>query len=76
MSVSQKKSNRPLRRSGFKQLMHGLARERLAIAIGCVAKAEGALDNTLDYIREREYLVKNSTAFKTLNLNLLRCAPT
>ncbi|WP_371747725.1 acyl-CoA dehydrogenase family protein [Diaphorobacter sp. HDW4B] len=39
---------------GFKQLMHGLARERLSIAIGCQAKAEAALKWTTDYVQQRE----------------------
>ncbi|QNP47617.1 acyl-CoA dehydrogenase family protein [Diaphorobacter aerolatus] len=39
---------------GFKQLMHGLARERLSIAIGCQSKAESALQWTIDYVEQRE----------------------
>lgn len=39
---------------GFKQLMHGLARERLAIAVSCQAKAEAALGWTIDYVSQRE----------------------
>ena len=39
---------------GFKQLMHGLARERLSIAIGCQAKAEAALKWTVEYVQQRE----------------------
>ena len=39
---------------GFKQLMHGLARERLAIAISCQSKAEAVLAWTVDYVRERQ----------------------
>ena len=50
--------------------MHGLARERLAIAIGCVAKAEGALDNTLDYIREREIFGKKLYDFQNTQFKL------
>ncbi len=39
---------------GFRQLMHGLARERLAIAVSCQAKAEAALQWTVDYVKQRE----------------------
>jgi acyl-CoA dehydrogenase len=39
---------------GFRQLMHGLARERLAIAVSCQAKAEAALAWTVDYVGQRE----------------------
>lgn len=39
---------------GFRQLMRGLARERLAIAISCQAKAESALSTTLTYTRDRQ----------------------
>lgn len=39
---------------GFKQLMHGLARERLSIAIGAQARAEAALKWTLEYVQQRE----------------------
>lgn len=60
----------PAEGQGFKQLMHGLARERLAIAIGCVAKAEGALDNTLDYIREREIFGKKLYDFQNTQFKL------
>ena len=60
----------PSEGQGFKQLMHGLARERLAIAIGCVAKAEGALDNTLDYIREREIFGKKLYDFQNTQFKL------
>lgn len=39
---------------GFKQLMHGLARERLSICISCQAKAESALQWTIDYVKQRQ----------------------
>lgn len=38
---------------GFRQLMNGLARERLAIAISCQAKAEAAIGWTVDYVKQR-----------------------
>jgi acyl-CoA dehydrogenase len=39
---------------GFRQLMRGLARERLAIAVSCQSKAEAALRWTVDYVCQRE----------------------
>jgi len=39
---------------GFRQLMHGLARERLSIAISAQAKAEAALRWTIDYVQQRQ----------------------
>ena len=39
---------------GFRQLMHGLVPERLAIAVSCQAKAEAALAWTVDYVSQRE----------------------
>ena len=60
----------PSEGNGFRQLMHGLARERLAIAVGCVAKAEGALGNTLDYIVERELFGKKLYDFQNTQFKL------
>jgi alkylation response protein AidB-like acyl-CoA dehydrogenase len=38
---------------GFYQLMANLPRERLSLAVGAVAAAEGVLAETLDYVRQR-----------------------
>src|SRR3954471_21759112 len=38
---------------GFRYLMHNLAQERLAIAVTATAGARGALERTLDYVKER-----------------------
>lgn len=38
---------------GFSYLLDGLARERTTIALGCVARAEGIFDMTVDYARGR-----------------------
>jgi long-chain-acyl-CoA dehydrogenase len=38
---------------GFYQLVHNLPQERLSLAVGAVAAAEGVLDLTLDYVKER-----------------------
>ena len=39
---------------GFRYLMHNLPQERLSIAIGSLALAEAALDQTLTYVKERK----------------------
>lgn len=39
---------------GFAVLMGELQRERLALAIGAVAAAEGVLDETIQYVKERK----------------------
>ena len=39
---------------GFAVLMGELQRERLALAIGAVAAAEGILDETINYVKERK----------------------
>jgi alkylation response protein AidB-like acyl-CoA dehydrogenase len=38
---------------GFYYLMDGLAQERLSIAVGAVAQAEAALEETLTYVKQR-----------------------
>jgi alkylation response protein AidB-like acyl-CoA dehydrogenase len=38
---------------GFYQLMNNLPQERLSLAVGAVAAAEGVLRETLDYVRQR-----------------------
>jgi len=40
--------------SGFANLMNELPRERLILAVGCVAAAEGMLDITVEYTLERQ----------------------
>ena len=39
---------------GFGQLVHNLPQERLSLAVGAVAAAEGVLAATIDYVRERK----------------------
>ncbi len=43
---------------GFKYLMKNLQQERLVLAIGACAAARGALDITLDYVRQRHIFGK------------------
>ena len=56
--------------TGFRQLMHGLARERLTIAISCIAKAEGALDMTLNYVAERQLFGRTLADFQNTQFKL------
>ncbi len=46
------------RGQGFIALMQELARERLVVAVGCVASARAALDVTVDYVQQREVFGK------------------
>jgi alkylation response protein AidB-like acyl-CoA dehydrogenase len=39
---------------GFYQLMNNLPQERLSLAVGAVAAAEGVLAETLDYVKQRK----------------------
>lgn len=39
---------------GFKQLMHGLARERLTVAVSCQIRAEAVLETTVQYTKDRQ----------------------
>lgn len=55
---------------GFLQLMHGLARERLAIAVASLAKAEGAFSETVTYAANRELFHKKLTDFQNTQFKL------
>lgn len=55
---------------GFKQLMHGLSRERLAISISCVAKAEGALEQTLEYAAARKLFGRKLVDYQNTQFRL------
>ena len=55
---------------GFFQLMNGLARERLTIAIGCVAKAEGVLQHTVEYADDRKLFNKRLVDFQNTQFKL------
>ena len=50
--------------AGFGYLVANLAQERLSIAISAVATAAGALDWTLDYVKEREAFGQPVGAFQ------------
>ncbi|TQR18521.1 acyl-CoA dehydrogenase family protein [Psychrobacillus soli] len=49
---------------GFKILMSELPRERLTIAVGAVASMEGVLDQTIQYVKEREVFGKTLAEYQ------------
>jgi long-chain-acyl-CoA dehydrogenase len=55
---------------GFLYLMHGLAQERLAIAIAAVAAAEAGLEQTLAYTRQRTVFGQPVAAFQNSRFRL------
>ena len=55
---------------GFYQLMNQLPRERLIIAIGAIAAAEAALEQTLAYVRERKAFGKRLLEFQNTRFRL------
>ena len=55
---------------GFFQLMHGLARERLVIAVASLAKSEGVFRDTLAYVADRELFHKKLTDFQNTQFKL------
>lgn len=59
---------------GFRYLMEQLPRERLAIAIGAVAAAEAALEQTIRYCREREAFGRPLGALQTVRFTLAELA--
>ena len=59
---------------GFKYLMHNLQQERLVLAIGAYAAAEGALDITLDYVKGRKLFGKTLNKFQNTRFTLAEIA--
>ncbi len=57
---------------GFGHLIDELSRERLALAVGAVAHAEGALGRTLDYVRERKAFGQPIGSFQNTRFELAR----
>lgn len=55
---------------GFVYLMQELPQERLGIAVGAVAMMEGALQLTLDYVRERKAFGKKIADFQNTQYKL------
>ena len=54
----------------FKYLMRQLGRERLSIAIWCVANAQGVLENTVQYCKERKVFGKQVAEFQNTRFKL------
>ncbi len=59
---------------GFKYLMHNLQQERLVLAIGACAAAKGALDITLDYVRNRQIFGQPVGKFQNTRFTLAEVA--
>ena len=59
--------------SGFRYLMHNLAQERLAIAITATAGARGAIDRTLEYVKERHAFGRPVGTFQNSRFKLAAC---
>ncbi len=55
---------------GFFQLMNGLARERLTIAVSSLAKSEGVFRDTIAYVADRELFHKKLTDFQNTQFKL------
>lgn len=58
---------------GFKYMMSELAQERLVVAIGAVAAAEGALLDTIRYCQERVAFGKPLSALQNTRFRLAEC---
>ena len=55
---------------GFAYLMRELAQERLSVALGAVASAEGILQHTLDYVRDRKAFGGSIASFQNTQFKL------
>lgn len=58
---------------GFKYLMTELAQERLVVALGAIAAAEGALMDTIRYCQERVAFGKPISALQNTRFKLAEC---
>lgn len=59
--------------SGFRNMALNLAQERLSIALGAVAAADGALATTLDYVGERQAFGRGIGTFQNSRFVLAEC---
>lgn len=57
---------------GFGILMDELARERLALSVGAIAASRGALDLTIEYVKERKAFGKPIAEFQNTRFELAR----
>jgi alkylation response protein AidB-like acyl-CoA dehydrogenase len=58
---------------GFQYLMRNLAQERLAIAVTATAGARGALERTLEYVKERKAFGRPVGTFQNSRFRLAAC---
>jgi alkylation response protein AidB-like acyl-CoA dehydrogenase len=58
---------------GFAYLMRNLAQERLAIAVTATASARGALERTLEYVKERRAFGRPVGTFQNSRFKLAAC---
>lgn len=58
---------------GFRYLMRNLAQERLAIALMATAGARGAIDRTLEYVKERRAFGRPVGTFQHSRFKLAAC---
>ena len=59
---------------GWVYMMENLQTERLAVAVGSVAAARGALDITKEYVQTRKIFDKPVAAFQNTKFQLAECA--
>jgi alkylation response protein AidB-like acyl-CoA dehydrogenase len=59
---------------GWDYMMANLQIERLAIAVGSVASAHGAVDKTIEYVKERKIWKKPVSALQNTKFELAECA--
>lgn len=59
---------------GFKYLMQKLAQERLLVSVGCQARAEPALQSTVDYVKERKAFRQRVADFQNTRFKLAAVA--
>lgn len=60
--------------AGFYQLVGNLPQERLSLALGAVAAAEGVLQQTLEYVRTRKAFGRNIGSFQNTQFVLAEIA--
>jgi long-chain-acyl-CoA dehydrogenase len=58
---------------GFRYLMRNLPQERLAIAVTAAAGAQGALDRTLEYVKQRRAFGRPVGTFQNSRFKLAAC---
>jgi alkylation response protein AidB-like acyl-CoA dehydrogenase len=59
---------------GFRYMMTELAQERLIVAIGALASAEGALDKTIQYTKERKAFGKSISELQNTRFKIAEMA--